>query len=194
MLRFEWFNEVSREWLSLCLLSCNSSALIAWFCLEGTFTRWCVYVSFPLWRNKLFMFLTRSSSFTDCLVKGLSAQSLGEQREGEAGAAWRSSCKGLSWHVTGVLNLLWVGVRKYFVQIVGIYQFPDTAGVKTDASFNDWVCAKQIGRERGTGCLSGLNHHLTLFHEEAAEEKKNGTNMEFSWRDPWLWPPGVTDR
>lgn len=72
MLRFEWFNEVSREWLSLCLLSCNSSALIARFCLEGTFTRWCVYVSSPLWRNKLFMFLTRSSSFTDCLVKGLS--------------------------------------------------------------------------------------------------------------------------
>ena len=31
---------------------------------------------------------------------------------------------------------------------------------------------KEIGRERETGCLSALNHHLTLFHEAAEEGKK----------------------
>lgn len=72
---FMWFNEVSGEWLSLCLLSCNSSALIAWFCLAGSLTRCWTYVFVSPLAEQIVLFVTRSSSATDC----------------PAGAAWTSS-------------------------------------------------------------------------------------------------------
>lgn len=34
-------------------------------------------------------------------------------------------------------------------------------------------CVKEIGRKRKTGCLSALNHRLTLFHETAEEKKRD---------------------
>lgn len=72
---FMWFNEVSGEWLSLCLLSCNSSALIAWFCLARSLTRCWTYVFVSPLAEHVVLFVTGSSGVTDC----------------PAGAAWTSS-------------------------------------------------------------------------------------------------------
>ena len=70
MLCFLRFNEVSREWLSLCPLSCNSSALIAWFCLEGNLYSLVFCLPFGGTNcsvlNKIFQFIRLA------LVKGLS--------------------------------------------------------------------------------------------------------------------------
>lgn len=72
MLRLGWFNEVSGEWLSLCLLSCNSSALIAWFLSWRNFySLVCVCFVFPL-AEQIVPFLTRPSTLIDSLVKSLS--------------------------------------------------------------------------------------------------------------------------
>lgn len=63
---FMWFNEVSGEWLSLCLLSCNSSPLIACFCLAQSLTRCWMYVFVSPLAEHVVLFVMGSSSVTDC--------------------------------------------------------------------------------------------------------------------------------
>lgn len=82
---FMWLNEVSGEWLSLCLRSCNSSALIAWFSLARSLTCCWTYVFVSRLAEQIVLFVTRSSSVTDR----------------PAGAAWTSSrvrCLFRLWH------------------------------------------------------------------------------------------------
>lgn len=63
---FMWFNEVSGECLSLCLLSCNSSALIAWFCLARSLTRCWTYVFVSALAEQIVLFATGSRRAADC--------------------------------------------------------------------------------------------------------------------------------
>lgn len=123
---FMWFNEVSGEWLSLCLLSCNSSVLIAWFCLAGSLTRCWTYVFVSPLAEQIVLFVTRSSSATHC----------------RAGAAWTSSwvCCLFRLQHRGADHVARTQTKWDWLS------FKTSAKQNKDVPYDNWLCAKE--RER----------------------------------------------